>query len=119
MFVDGMHCPAKELNLWSDRILFSSKKYGKKSAMNYEIGLALWTKNICWTYGPTPPGVKNDLVVFCEKLREKIPPGKKVVADGIYRPEAGLDGPISCKNEFNPPVSVVMVAVVAAGIQAT
>ena len=82
--VDGIHC-----RIWEPRLDPSSKWYSKKhngAGLVYEIGIAIWHNQLVWINGPFPAG-QNDWVVFTKEngLKDKIPEGKKVVGDKIYR----------------------------------
>ena len=51
-------------------------------------------------FRPTLPGKVNNLAVFCESLKHKIPDGKHVIGnEGYYRGEPEY---ISTKNNFDP-----------------
>lgn len=95
--VDGTHCPQEEPNPWSEK--WSSHKLGGSAGLNYELGLLIHKPKLVWVKGPTPPGLFNDVSVFRQELKNKIPPGKKVVADEGYRGEPEI---ISCRNELDP-----------------
>ena len=66
---------------------FNSYKF-RASGVRYEVALCIATGWICWTYGPKPPGLYNDLMIFREALMLELDPNEKVVADGIYRAES-------------------------------
>lgn len=53
-----------------------------------------------WVKGPTtPPGEFPNISVFRQELKNKIPPGRKVIADDGYKGEPER---ISLRNEFDP-----------------
>ena len=82
--VDGVHCRIQE-----PRCDPGSKWYSKKfnaAGLVYEIAIAIWHNQLVWVNGPFPAG-QNDWTVFAKEdgLRNKMPVGKKAVADKIYR----------------------------------
>ena len=77
----------------------SSHKLGGKPGVNYEISLNINQSKVLWVSGPFPPGQFNDLQVFCQGLKDKIPVGKQAIADDGYKGEAEY---ISTKNKFDP-----------------
>ena len=85
--MDGVHAPIQEPNFFEIARMFYSHKYGK-AALAYEIGVSVWRKKICWIKGPYPAG-KGDRDIYRLALKDKIPPGKKVIADRIYTSESG------------------------------
>ena len=95
--VDGTHCPMEEPRPWSSK--WSSHKLGGSAGLNYEIGLKINAPKLVWVYGPTPPGLHPDISVFRQRLKTKLPVGKKVIGDEGYRGEPDF---ISTKNEFDP-----------------
>ena len=101
--VDGIHCPVHELMDFERSKRYSSKKYGKKAALAYEIAISLWTKKIVHTNGPHPAGAKGDYVIYISKLRDMIPAGKKAIADRIYSPESAPEQTIAARNRLDPP----------------
>ena len=72
---------------------FYSFKF-KKSGLRYEVGLNIKTGDICWVYGPFPPGDYNDLKIFNMALRGDLEPGEKAETDGGYRGAA--PGSVNC-----------------------
>lgn len=108
MSVDGTHCPIREPRPFST--IWSSHKQGGKAGLNYEVGLSINRQKLMWVYGPTPPGLHNDLQVargallpalraFNESHPQAI--NRRILADGIYAAEADSDI-FSTKNEFDP-----------------
>lgn len=95
--VDGTHCPQEEPNPFSEK--WSSHKLGGSAGLNYEIGLSIHKPQLKWVKGPTPPGEFPDISVFRQELKNKIPPGRKVIADDGYKGEPDI---ISLRNEFDP-----------------
>ena len=67
---------------------YSSHKHGMHAALKYELGLALFSDQICWISGPYN-GKRSDLTIFrTGGLKQKCLqecPGKYVVADLGYR----------------------------------
>lgn len=58
---------------------------GGKAGLTYEIALHLWKNKVVWFNGPFAPNDGGDRAIFMEKgLHDKIPNGKKVIADKIY-----------------------------------
>jgi hypothetical protein len=81
--IDGTHCPIQEPRPFSTK--WSSFKLGGKTGVNFEIGLSIKQSKVIWIYGPTaPPGKQNDLIVFRQGVKAKMPPGKRVIADREY-----------------------------------
>ena len=92
--VDGTHCPIQEPQPY-DKKWFSSKLNGP--GVNYEIGLKIYKSELLWVNGPFPCGELNDIKTFRLKgLKDKIPIGKRVIADKGYRGEPDL---ISTENK--------------------
>jgi len=82
--VDGVHCryhEEKHPTLSKDTKLFSHKFNGPGLA--YEIAIDLFTSKVVWVRGPYKAG-HSDRQIYKKELRQKIPQGKKVVADGGY-----------------------------------
>jgi len=76
---------------------WSSKKYGKRAALTYEIGIAIHHNQVVLLNGPHPAAM-HDMTMFnsAEGAGSKLPPGKKAVTDRIY------SGPqIAKRNEFD------------------
>ena len=63
---------------------------GWKYVVNYEIGLKIDEPKVLWVYGPIPAGI-NDIIVFCESLKSKIPVGKRVFKECV----------LACQESFN------------------
>jgi len=72
--------------LYSGSLFFTPKFRG--SGTRYKVGLNIPTGNICWTYGPHPPGIFNDLQIFRMALKKELQRGEKVQADRIYGSDA-------------------------------
>lgn len=61
----------------------------KQSGLNYELGISVFENKLVWMKGPFKAG-KPDINVFREKgLKDKIPVGKRAIADKGYRGEIG------------------------------
>lgn len=57
-------------------------------ALRYEVGIAIQSGDIVWINGPFPAGRYNDIVIFRDKLKDKLEFCKeKVEADDGYRGE--------------------------------
>ena len=97
MSIDGTHCLIEEPCPFSKK--WSSHKLGGKPGVIYVIGLNINQSKVLWVSGPFPPGQFNDLQVFCQGLKDKIPVGKQAIADDGYKGEAEY---ISTKNKFDP-----------------
>lgn len=95
--VDGTHCPIQEPRPFSTK--WSSFKLGGKPGVNYEIGLSIKQSKLIWINGPTAPGEQNDLAVFRQGLKARLPPGKRIIADKGY---CGEDEFVSTYNELDP-----------------
>ena len=95
--VDGTHCPIEEPRPFSK--IWSSHKLGQKPGVNYQVGLSIYESKVLWVYGPAPPGPLNDIAVFRDRLKHKIPDGKRVIGDEGYRGEPEY---VSTKNNFDP-----------------
>ncbi len=63
---------------------WSSFKLGGKPGVINEIGLSIKQSKLIWINGPTALGEQNDLVVFRQGLKAKMPPGKRVITDRGY-----------------------------------
>jgi hypothetical protein len=94
--VDGTHCPIYEPRPFSTK--WSSHKLGGAAGLDYEIALRIHKPQCVWVNGPFPAGT-NDITIYKEALKEKIPPGKKVIGDKGYK---GEHETISTWNEFDP-----------------
>ena len=66
--------------------MFFTPKF-RGSGVWCEVGLDIQTGDICWTYGPHPLGIFNDLQPFMA-LKQELRPGEKVLADKIYGSDA-------------------------------
>ncbi|CAB9510565.1 unknown protein [Seminavis robusta] len=95
--LDGTHCPIEEPRPWSKK--WSSHKFGGKPGVNYEFGLLLHKAKLGWIHGPTPPGEKNDLVVFRSKLMHEMPADRRLIAESGYTAEPDY---FTTKNELDP-----------------
>lgn len=91
--VDGVHCRINEPNdpNYRKNPVYYSHKF-HQAGMVYEIALDLFKNQVAWVNGPFPASI-SDKKIFKEKgLMDKIPYGKKVIADHGYK---GLDDYIS------------------------
>lgn len=80
----GINEPRHE-TLHKDKKMFDRK--GGKAGWSYEIALHLWKSQIVWINGPFPPNDGGDTAIYKKEggLMEKIPDGKKGIADKIYK----------------------------------
>ena len=94
--VDGVHCRVREVRKDPGTKWYSHKSHG--AALTYELAIAIRQNRLVSIKGPYPAS-KNDLTIFrCgdgdknnpqPALKDKIPDGKRAIADSIYRPEDG------------------------------
>ena len=66
---------------------FSTKWYGHKKngpAVRYEVGVNIQTGDICWTYGPFPPGEWPDINIARRRIIHLLDPTELIAADGGY-----------------------------------
>lgn len=98
MSVDGTHCRIQEPRKEPNSLWYSHKS--NKAAVCYEVGIDIDDNKIIHVSGPFHAGL-SDLHIFRREggLKEKIPPGKKVIADKIYQPEPM----VSTTNPFDSP----------------
>ena len=83
--VDGTHCPIQEPRNDPSASWFSHKLGGPGVA--YELGVAIRSSRIVWTNGPFKAGTGDHTIFTAEGgLAEKIPAGKKAIADRGYTP---------------------------------
>lgn len=69
--------------LHKDQTYFDRK--GGKAGVSYEIALHIFENKVIWFNGPFAPNDGGDRMIYEKKgLMEKIPAGKKLVADKIY-----------------------------------
>jgi hypothetical protein len=82
--VDGIDCRIREPRKIPSTQWYSHKFDGP--GLTYELGIAIHQQKLVWIRGPEPSG-KGDLQNFRapDGLKSKIPLGKKVVADSIYK----------------------------------
>jgi DDE superfamily endonuclease len=100
MSVDGTHCRTFEPKhpTKSKNPQYYSHKF-HQAAVNYEIGLSIFTSDVVWVNGPFPAG-QNDMKIFREQgLMDIIPPRKLITGDGGYR---GCPDIISTPNPRDP-----------------
>ena len=86
--VDGTHCLIEEPRdkAKSKDPAFYSHKF-HKAALNYELGVSVFKNQLVWINGPFPAAI-NDITIYRQYgLKDKIPPGKKLIADNGYRGE--------------------------------
>jgi hypothetical protein len=82
--VDGIDCRIREPRKIPSTEWYSHKFDGP--GLTYELGIAIHQQKLVWIRGPERSG-KGDLQNFRAEngLKSKIPGGKKVVADSIYK----------------------------------
>lgn len=84
---DGLNLGLNEpthATLHKDKRYFDRK--GGKAGHTYEIALHLWESRIVWFNGPFPANSGGDRGIFVNGgLNDKIPDGKKSIADKIYK----------------------------------
>jgi len=83
--VDGTDCQIQEPSP------FNAKWYSHKfkgPGLRYEVGVCISTGHIVWAHGPFPCGTYPDLRVFRLRMKGKLLPDEKVVADSGYRDSA-------------------------------
>ena len=69
-------------------VMHKQKKFfdrkGGKAGLTYEIALHLWENRVVWFSGPHAPNDGGDRAIFLKGLNDKIPDGKRGIADKIY-----------------------------------
>ena len=97
--VDGIHFHIREP--YHPTKVKDPKNYShknKQAGVDYEIGVSLWENKIVWFSGPWPAG-KNDISIFKDGgLMDKIPEGKKGIADNGYK---GHNGKLALSNSLD------------------
>lgn len=93
---DGVHCRINEPRK-QPSTKWSSKKYGKKAAVTYEIGIAIHHNQVVLINGPHPAAM-HDMTMFnsAEGVGARLPPGAKAVADRAYSGDQ-----VCVRNEFD------------------
>ena len=84
--VDGVHFISNELNHALYRIDTEaySHKFGN-AGLAYEIAISIFQQQIVWVNGPFKAGTSDKTIFQDHGLMDKIPVGKRVVADKGYR----------------------------------
>ena len=83
--VDGVHCRVQEPihpTLAKDPSWYSHKF--NQPGVTYELGVSTCENRLVWINGPHKAS-KHDGTIYKEGLRQKIPPGRRVVADKAHR----------------------------------
>jgi len=96
--IDGTHCPINEPRT-DPSAKWCSHKF-KGAGLAYELAVSVHESKLVWINGPFPAG-EPDLVIYRKEggLRDKMPPGKKAIAD---RGHCGEDQPqLACRNPFD------------------
>lgn len=95
--VDGVHCQISEIRTNPSKIICSYKN--KKPGVVYEIAIGIYSDTLVWINGPFPAGM-SDLQVFRAGLKQKIPEGKRLIADQGYVAEPKF---FSTRNPLDTP----------------
>jgi hypothetical protein len=89
--VDGVHCRIRERGhptLYRDPAIYSHKFH--QAAFVYELAISIREPRLVHIAGPFDASV-GDLTIFQEEgLMEKVPPGKRGIADSAYSFEKGV-----------------------------
>ena len=96
MSIDCVDCRIKQKGP-----TFSSHKFKKKSALRYEVAVAIISGEIAWINGPYPAGQYNNLIIFHESLQTFLDAGERVEADDGYEGEAPLK--VKCPSSIGIP----------------
>lgn len=85
--VDGVHTRVNEPKhpTLSKNPKYYSHKF-KQAAVDYELAISIFENKLVWMRGPRPAG-EPDITVFRQRLKSKIPPGKRGLGDNGYRGE--------------------------------
>ena len=87
-FIISVDCVNFGLNEPRHPTLHKDKRYfdrkGGKAGFTYEIALHLWESRIVWINGPFPAATGDAVIYKTQGLMDKIPAGKKAIADKIY-----------------------------------
>lgn len=84
--VDGVHFKVKEPKhetLRRDPSYYSHKH--NKAGLNYEIAICIFSNRVVWVNGPFKASRHDKTIMVTDGLLEKIPAGKRVIADRVYR----------------------------------
>lgn len=95
MSIDGVHCRISEPRKYPSKHWYSFKF--SKPGLSYEVGIHIYESKILWINGPFQAS-KSDVEIFKSALKEKIPDGKKVIADKGYN---GVPEKISTVNDLD------------------
>ena len=100
--VDGVHCRIQEPKhpTESKDSTYYSHKF-RQSGLDYELGIAAFENKLVWMNGPFKAG-RHDITIFRRAgLKDKIPPGHRVIADNGYKGEALV---VSTPNSHDPTI---------------
>ena len=101
MTIDGTDYHIQQKGVAKKGNLFSSHKYGGKSALRYELGIDILAGNLVWVSGPYPAGRWTDVKIFDDVLSNLLEPGERVEADNGY---IGRADKVKCpNNDCKPP----------------
>ena len=93
---DGVHCRVNEPRK-QPSTKWSSKKFGKKAALTYEIGIAIYENQVVLVNGPHPAAM-HDMTMFnsADGVGTQLLPGQRAVTDRLY------SGPqVAVRNEYD------------------
>jgi hypothetical protein len=84
--VDGVHRFEPKHPKWSKNPQMYSRKHNRSAVNYYELGIAIWEDRLVWISGPHPASMHDGTIFRIPGGRkDKIPAGKRVVADSAYR----------------------------------
>lgn len=87
-FIISVDCVNFGLNEPRHPTLHKDPRYfdrkGGKAGHTYEIALHLWESRIVWINGPFPAATGDQVIYNTQGLMDRIPEGKKCIADKIY-----------------------------------
>jgi len=78
---------------------YASHKYNK-AAYKYEVAVSVYESKCVWINGPYK-GTVHDITIFCNGLKAKILPGKKVIADKGYQSSRDDEHMLSTPNPLD------------------
>jgi hypothetical protein len=87
--VDGVHFRVNEPRTEPSSKWCSHKH--KSAGLAYELGISIYKNRLVWIKGPFKAAVHDRTIFLREGLADKIPAGKKAVADRGYRGEKGKE----------------------------
>ena len=98
--VDGVHCRIQEPKhpTQSKDPSYYSHKFNQ-SGLDYELGIAMYENKLVWMNGPFKASRSDTKIFERGGLRDMIPPGHRVIADGGYKSNAIV---LSTRNSHDP-----------------